>query len=161
MGFSRQEYCSGVPFPSPGDLPDPGTEPGSPALQADALPSEPPGKLHTCIFANYNTSLHIPLLQSWEEKYLSYNLSVERYNLQYRTPSHSFRNLYILISICLGASQVAQRKDPTCNTEDAGSIGKIPWRRAWHPIPVFLPGKSHEKRSLVGCSPWGYRVGHD
>ena len=44
MGFSRQEYWSGVPFPSPGDLPDPGTEPGSPALQADALLSEPPGK---------------------------------------------------------------------------------------------------------------------
>ena len=45
MGFSRQEYWSGLPFPSPGDLPHPGIEPGSPALQADALPSEPPGKL--------------------------------------------------------------------------------------------------------------------
>ena len=44
MGFSRQEYWSGLPFPSPGDLPDPGTEHRSPALQADALPSEPPGK---------------------------------------------------------------------------------------------------------------------
>ena len=44
MGFSRQECWSGLPFPSPGDLPDPGIEPGSPALQADAFPSEPPGK---------------------------------------------------------------------------------------------------------------------
>ena len=44
MGFSRQECWSGLPFPSPGDLPDPETEPRSPALQADALPSEPPGK---------------------------------------------------------------------------------------------------------------------
>ena len=44
MGFSRQEYWSAQPFPSPGDLPNPGTEPGSPALQADSLPSEPPGK---------------------------------------------------------------------------------------------------------------------
>ena len=43
MGFSRQECWSGLPFPSPGDLPDPGIKPGSPALQADALPSEPPG----------------------------------------------------------------------------------------------------------------------
>ena len=42
MGFSRQEYWSGLPFPSPGDPPDPGTEPRSPALQADCLPSEPP-----------------------------------------------------------------------------------------------------------------------
>ena len=44
MGFSRQEYWSGLPFLSPGDLPDPGIEPRSPAFQADALPSEPPGK---------------------------------------------------------------------------------------------------------------------
>ena len=41
--FSRQEYWSGLPFPSPGDLPNPGTEPRSLTLQADALPSEPPG----------------------------------------------------------------------------------------------------------------------
>ena len=44
MGFSRQEYWSGLPFPSPGDLPNPGIEPGSPALQTDALSSEPLGK---------------------------------------------------------------------------------------------------------------------
>ena len=43
MGFSRQEYWSGLPFP-PGDLSDPGIKPRSPALQADALSSEPPGK---------------------------------------------------------------------------------------------------------------------
>ena len=42
MGFSRQEYWSGLPFPSPGDLPDPGIEPRSPSLHADALTSEPP-----------------------------------------------------------------------------------------------------------------------
>ena len=41
MGFSRQDYWSGLPFPSPGDLPDPGIEPRSPALEADALTSEP------------------------------------------------------------------------------------------------------------------------
>ena len=43
MEFSRQEYWSGLLFPSPGDLPDAGIEPGSPALQADTLSSEPPG----------------------------------------------------------------------------------------------------------------------
>ena len=43
MGFFRQEYWSGLPFPSPGDLPNPGIEPRSPALQADILPSKPPG----------------------------------------------------------------------------------------------------------------------
>ena len=50
MGFSRQEYWSELLFPSPGDLPNPGFEPGSPALQADALTSEPPGK-HIDTFA--------------------------------------------------------------------------------------------------------------
>ena len=44
VGFSRQEYWSGLPCPPPGDLPNPGTEPGSPALQADSLLSEPLGK---------------------------------------------------------------------------------------------------------------------
>ena len=48
MGFSRQEYWSGLPFPSPGDLPDPGIKPRSPTLQADALTSEPPGKPTFC-----------------------------------------------------------------------------------------------------------------
>ena len=44
IGFSRQECWSRLPFPSPGDLPDRGIQPGSPTLQADSLPSEPPGK---------------------------------------------------------------------------------------------------------------------
>ena len=44
MGFSKQEYWSGLPFPSPGDLPDPGIEPGSLTMEADSLPLEAPGK---------------------------------------------------------------------------------------------------------------------
>ena len=47
MGFSRQEYRSGLPSPSPGDLPNPGIKPRSPVLQVDSLPSELPGKLYT------------------------------------------------------------------------------------------------------------------
>ena len=50
MGFARQEYWSGLPLPSPGDLPDPGMEPRSPTLQADALTSEPPGKPNRIVF---------------------------------------------------------------------------------------------------------------
>ena len=49
MGFCRQEYWSGLPFPSPGNLPDPGIEPGSPEMQADSLWSEPPGKPPRCM----------------------------------------------------------------------------------------------------------------
>ena len=55
MGFSRQECWSGLPFPSPGDLPDPGIEPRSPALEADALTSEPPGKPITQIKIQFNS----------------------------------------------------------------------------------------------------------
>ena len=61
MGYSRQEYWNGFPFPSPGDLPNPGIEPRSATLQADALPSEPPGipkkylnnKNHICNWSLY------------------------------------------------------------------------------------------------------------
>ena len=50
MEFPRQEYWSGLPFPSPGDLPDPGMKRGPPALQADSLPSEPPQACNTGTF---------------------------------------------------------------------------------------------------------------
>ena len=72
VGFSRQEYWSGLPFPSPGDLPNPEIEPGSSTLQADALPSEPPGKpvdtmkslkKWTCIYCIYFFS---PTVLPWK-----------------------------------------------------------------------------------------------
>ena len=53
MGFSRQEYWSGVPFPSPGNLPNTGIKPRSLTLWVDALPSEPPGKI-SLIIITYN-----------------------------------------------------------------------------------------------------------
>ena len=80
MGFPRQEYWSGLLFPSPGVPPDPEIKPVSPAVQVDSLLTEPPEK-------PFNNSLM--------------------------------------------------------------------WRRQWQPTPVLLPGKSHGRRSLVGCSPWG------
>ena len=54
-----------------------------------------------------------------------------------------------------GGSEV---KASACNVGDLGSIsglGRFPWRRKWQPTPVFLPGESHGRRSLVGYSPWG------
>ena len=56
MGFSRQEYWSGLLFPPPGDLPDPRIEPRSPALEADALPSEPPRKSYSVQFSSVTQS---------------------------------------------------------------------------------------------------------
>ena len=52
MGFSRQVYWSGVPFPSPGELPDPGIKPRSPASQEYSLPSEPPGKTDSVVLSH-------------------------------------------------------------------------------------------------------------
>ena len=55
-------------------------------------------------------------------------------------------------------------KESACSAEDLGSIlglGRSPGGRKWQPTPVFLPGKSHEQRRLLGYSPWGCRIGHD
>ena len=72
MGFSRQEYWSRLPFPCPGDLPNPGIKPRSPTLQADALLSEPPGKLvescsfKCCLRAGAGFSHHsMKVLSTW------------------------------------------------------------------------------------------------
>ena len=58
-GFSRQQYCSGLPFPSPGGLPDPGIESRSPALQADSLPTELPGN------SQYQCRRYYSVLLQW------------------------------------------------------------------------------------------------
>ena len=72
MEFSRQEYWSGLPFPSPGDLPDTGMEPRSPTLQADALPSEPPGRFSVkcvCVCEYYSAIRKeiLPFVTTWME----------------------------------------------------------------------------------------------
>ena len=101
MEFSRPEYWKGLPFPSPGDPCIPGIEPGSPALQVDSLPAEPPGK------PQGGTS---------------------------------------------GKETARQcRRHRRCGFDPW--VRKIPCRRAWPPIPVFLPGESHGQKSLLGYGP--------
>jgi len=68
MGFSRQDYWSGLSSPSPGDLPDPGIKARSPELQADSLPSEPTGKPRDRQVGN--THLHL-LSSIWESQLLT------------------------------------------------------------------------------------------
>ena len=60
MGFSRPEYRGGLPFPSPGDLPDPGIEPISPVLQADSLHTEPLAKSYMKVYTLYNDPIFYP-----------------------------------------------------------------------------------------------------
>ena len=80
MEFSRQEYWSWLPFPSPGDLPDPGIEPGSPALKADSLPTEPPGKtlpfsFSKCAIKGTKACLAARSLSSTETESIFWNVS--------------------------------------------------------------------------------------
>ena len=83
MEFSRQEYWSGLPFPSPGDLPNPGIEPGSSALQADALLSEPSGKksndkeysnYHTVALISHTSKVMLKILQARLQQYVNSEL---------------------------------------------------------------------------------------
>ena len=64
----------------------------------------------------------------------------------------------LLIYILLQLPRWLNSKESTCQCRSCKldtSVRKIPWRREWQPTPVFLPGESHEQRSLVGYSPWG------
>ena len=63
MGFPRQEYWSELPFPSPGDLSNPGIEPASPALQADSLPTELPGKAREAVYSQQKQELELTVAQ--------------------------------------------------------------------------------------------------
>ena len=129
MGFSRQEYWSGLPRPPPGDLPDPGVKPTSPALQAGFFfTAEPLGQ-----------PLNIHILQSGSN------------NHDCTSPA--------TLRQCLGFPGGTSGKEPGCQYRRCKRqrfdpwVGKIPWRRAWQPTPVFLPGESQGQRSLVGYRP--------
>ena len=78
MKFSRQEYWRGLPFPSPGDLPNPGMEPRSPALQADALPSEPPGKPKDLVLSVSPSSVGLPSTAKQKKKWRGHTRIVSK-----------------------------------------------------------------------------------
>ena len=100
MGFSRQGYWSGLSFPSPGGLPNPGIEPGSPALQTDALPSEPPGKHHLPVVSSVGWLSHFVYTFTSCGYFGCLNFSLLRIQLQ----KHSWTALWA--SICFYFSSV-------------------------------------------------------
>ena len=77
--------------------------------------------------------------------------------------SYTFLGCKCMEKLCLGYPGGNSGKEPVCQwgrhkrCRLSPWVGKIPWRRAWQPTPVFLPGKSHERRKLVGYSPWGHK----
>ena len=84
MGYSRQEYWSGLPCPSPGDLPDPEIKPGSPALQADSLLSEPQGSPHTMQILKVGDSLHTLITLIEPHSYLEKEMAAHSRVLAWR-----------------------------------------------------------------------------
>ena len=125
MGFSRQEHWSGLPFPSPGDLPDPEIEPGSPTLQADALPSEPPGKSKLSVKVSVNKNV---LLSSYQiQRPLN---SIHKLQVKNFWPTVEIRERYMVF----GFPQSRNREKKLCITE---------WRRQdrQEKPPDFSSGK--------------------
>ena len=103
VGFPRQKYWSGLPFPSPGDLPNPGIKPRSPTLQRDALTSEPPEKPPTIVWPQANgrerTQLH-PSTGNWIKDLLSMAPPIRTrpsVPLSQSLPSGSFHKPLILL----------------------------------------------------------------
>ena len=129
-GISRQEYWSGLPFPSPGDLPDPGIEPRFPALQADTLTSESPGKA----------------LANKQQQFIRYT----RHSAQ--DSPYVYEPLFPWW-LCDKGICLQRRSRRSCGFDPW--VRKISWRKKWLPTPVFLLREFHGQRSLMGFSPWG------
>ena len=129
--FSRPEYWSGQPFPSPGDLPNPGMELRSPVLQADSLPVEPQGK------PNAEFSMRQLIKQTHQEVFCCPLLSASK-----RHENHVKRVALVV-------------KNPPAKS--IPGLGRCPGGTQWQPTPVFLSGKSHGQRSLAGYSLWGHK----
>ena len=127
MGFSRQEYWSGQPLPSLGKLPMQGLNLGLPHCK--------------------QTLNHLSHKGNFDDM-------DERRTWMYM--EERCKNRYCLRSF--GLPWWLSGKESTCQCRRHKFdpwVGKVPWRRKWQPTPVFLPGKSHGRRSLVGYSPWG------
>ena len=147
MGFSRQEYWSGLPCPSPGDLPNPGVEPRSPALQADCLPTEPPGKPLICMkWDNWirGREIYGKMLLSvgFKDEAMAPHCSTLAWKIPWMEKPGGLKSM--------GSQRVGH--------DWATSLSVFPfmhWRRKWQPTPVFLPGESQGWGSLVGCRLWG------
>ena len=117
LGFPRQEYWGGLPWPSPGDLPDPGIEPGSPALQADSLPSEPPAVRVS------------PIIRQWGSISLKgtlyFNLFFSFFSLEEKTKARNEKASF--------AHVVGQPAEPVVNPN--------PSTRFWRPLAVMWKPK--------------------
>ena len=115
MGFSRPEYWSGLPFPSPGDFPDPGIEPGSPSLQADSLASEPPDLVIGRVYP-YRLGKAVLCSESCPERQKGRGFFPGGTGLREGQPRVSSAGLQFLLGVCLRTQHPAF-SDGLCLTE--------------------------------------------
>ena len=121
LGFSRQEYCSGFPCPPLEHLPNPGTEPKSPALVAGFFTTS--ATWMEKAMAPHSSTLAWKIPQMEEPGRLQ-SMGLQRVGHDWATSLSLFTFMH--------------------------------WRRKWQPTPVFLPGESQGRGSLVGCRLWGH-----
>ena len=174
MVFSKQEYWSDLPCPPPGHLPNPGIKPSSLALQADPLPSEPTFYYSVTITWYFSVPLPPFYMYIWITFLL--NILKKFLNINQNKCSNIKKNLIaILVEVrnnwllyrqwhptpvlCLenpmngGAWWAAVDEVARVGHDWATSLSLFTfmhWRRKWQPTPVFLPGESQGRGSLVG-----------
>ena len=140
MGFSRQEYWSGLPFPSPGALPDPGIKPGSPALQADSLPTELWRKPNSHLVNIYSVRLPWGLgdkdgVQASQGAWSPVRLTQK----QFDWATNTLR--LCKYSVQQGFPGGSDGKESACSAGDLGSIfgsGRSPGEGNGKPLQYFL-----------------------
>ena len=162
MEFSRQEYWSGLPLPSPGDPPDPGIKPRSPTLQVDSLLSEPPGKPKDTGVGS--------LFQGNFPTQEVYYLCTFRICSQCRRPQFDpwvgkipWRRGRLPTPVFLGFPGGSDSKESTCNMGDLGLIPGLrrsPGEGNGYPLRYSCLENPHGQRSMAGYNPWGRTVRH-
>ena len=137
MVFPRQDYWSELPFQSPGELPHSGVRPTFPALaEADSLPLSCQG----------NPRIGDTAVKKQTKNEISFSRQTVHVIIS-KLCQCDFQVVLIVKNLPVKVEDRRHGFDPW--------VGKNPWRRKWQPTPIFLPGKFHGQRSLVGYSPWG------
>ena len=173
MGFPSQEYWTRLPFPSPRDLPDPGIEPGL-LLWRQSLYSlntratlSVYGKMQKSGLIEVIPLIYTSAIWNWYPVlfYPEFPQGLPTgHPLFTDMASNIFHSQVIIYYIYnIDFPKWLSGKESTCLCRRCRRCGfnpwvrKISWRRKWQPTPVFLPGKSHGQKSLVGYSPWRCR----
>ena len=140
MGFPRQEYWSGLPFPSPGDLPDAGIKPRSPALQTDSLLSEPPDKLSRKVkWMNGIPNVHVLWVDINQCTFLSSQ------TCKYACVNSPVRNTLLGVSVC--GYRCSHVHDCLCITLEEKECLQS-YRRGNHPLNDFTSSEQLSKHLI-------------